>query len=457
MTQPLPSPDRTPEMLDLIRQQFDFEPYPNNPIDFLPENDLNFLFLHNFATPHYLQKQQVINSAELTILDAGCGSGAKSLGLAIANPGAKIVGVDLSERSVDLARKRLLYHNFTNTEFHAIALEDLPSLGLQFDYINCDEVLYLLPSTTAGLAAMKAVLKPHGFIRGNLHSRYQRRHYYLAQELFQRIGLMEGNPEAMEIDLVTSTWNALKEGVILKQFVWPKPPQAEELTTTVLMNFLLRGDRGFTIPDLFELLAQNDLEFVSMVNWRQWEILDLFKDGDDLPAFWAMSLPEASVEERLALYELLNPRHRLLDFWCGHRMSAAPMLCPSDWSADLWQTATVQLHPLLKASTQFEQRLKQSIQQVTAFPISQLMNITLRDGSTYSIDSAFTSSVLLPLLDGKKSVPELVDRFHQIHPIDPITLQPMPPDICFSKVTQFLSQLETFLYVMLEVPKPDQA
>jgi SAM-dependent methyltransferase len=40
-------------------------------------------------------------------LDIGCGAGATSLALAIARPGAEVVGVDLSQSLVDVARNRL--------------------------------------------------------------------------------------------------------------------------------------------------------------------------------------------------------------------------------------------------------------------------------------------------------------------------------------------------------------
>jgi len=82
--------------------------------------------------------------------------------LAEANPGAKIIGIDLSEKSIKLAQQRVQYHGVENVEFHSILLEDLPKLGMEFDYINCDDVLYLLPDTVAGLQAMRSVLKPDG-------------------------------------------------------------------------------------------------------------------------------------------------------------------------------------------------------------------------------------------------------------------------------------------------------
>src|SRR3954454_6985825 len=43
----------------------------------------------------------------IRILDAGCGTGLTSLGLARLNPGATVVGLDASSRSLEQARRRL--------------------------------------------------------------------------------------------------------------------------------------------------------------------------------------------------------------------------------------------------------------------------------------------------------------------------------------------------------------
>jgi len=141
-----------------IRQQYETSPYPRIPLEQSPKNDYLSLYIHNLLTPYYLRNQKVIETEGKVILDAGCGSGYKALTLAEANPGAKIVGIDISEESVKLAKQRLLYHGFDNAEFYLMPIQDLPSLGLEFDYINCDEVLYLLPDIAVGLQAMKSVL-----------------------------------------------------------------------------------------------------------------------------------------------------------------------------------------------------------------------------------------------------------------------------------------------------------
>jgi ubiquinone/menaquinone biosynthesis C-methylase UbiE len=304
------------ELRKKIHQQFDTGPYPRTPLETSPKHDAKSLYIHNLANPYYLRNKKVIQTEGKVILDAGCGSGYKSLILAEANPGAKIVGIDLSEKSVELARQRLDYHGFDNTEFHVISIEELPHLGLSFDYINCDEVLYFFPDPSIGLQAMKSVLKPDGIIRTNLHSLLQRFYYYRAQEVYKFMGLMDDNPEDLEMELVREIMKNLNDKVLLKVVTWNSKFETDD--ERLLMNHLLQGDKGFTITEIFSALRTAELEFISMVNWRQWNLMSLFKEPENLPAFLAMSLPETTVEEQLHLYELLNPVHRLLDFWCGH-------------------------------------------------------------------------------------------------------------------------------------------
>jgi ubiquinone/menaquinone biosynthesis C-methylase UbiE len=335
-----------PENLEKIRQQFDGSPYPRTPLEKSPKSDYNLLFLHDITTPFYLRNQKVIDRRNKVILDVGCGSGYKMLALAEANPEAKIVGIDLSAQSIDLAKKRLEYHGKGDrAEFFVMAIEDLPTLGMTFDYINCDDVLYLLDDLVSGLSSLKAVLNPQGLIRGNLHSSIQRVFFYRAQELFKMMGLMDENPGKLEVGIVRDLMKSLKDNVQLKSQTWKTKHEHNE--EWFFMNYLFQRDKGFTIPELFQALQGADLEFVSMVNWRYWEPLDLFQDTDDLPAFLAMSLPELAIEKRLTLFELLHPVNRLLDFWCAHPAEPSSFVPVSVWTRADWQKTTVHLHPQL--------------------------------------------------------------------------------------------------------------
>ncbi|MDM7325752.1 MAG: class I SAM-dependent methyltransferase, partial [Thermosynechococcus sp. Uc] len=220
--------------LEKIRRQFDYGPYPRIPVEKTPKEDTNTLFIHDLVTAFYRRDHRVPESRGRRILDAGCGTGYKSLVLAIANPGAEIVGIDLSPESIKLATERLKFHGIDNVYFEVRSILELPEWGEQFDYINCDEVLYLLPDPVEGLQALKSALKPDGILRSNLHSALQRFPFFRAQSLFKLMGLMDDNPEEMEMDIVREIMRELKDGVDLKARAWNLRYEQKESNETLL-------------------------------------------------------------------------------------------------------------------------------------------------------------------------------------------------------------------------------
>ncbi|OYQ62496.1 SAM-dependent methyltransferase [Pseudanabaena sp. SR411] len=434
------------DLLDKIRQQFDSAPYPRAPLEKSPKDDPNDLYIHNLVTAFYLRDQKVIDTQGKVILDAGCGSGYKSLILAEANIGAKVVGVDISSESIKLAEQRLKHHGFDNAEFIVASIEELPSLGYQFDYINCDEMLYLFPDPAIALKSMQSVLKPNGIIRSNLHSSIQRTNFFRAQKMFRMMGLLDENPEDLEIEIVVETMQALKDNVLLKAQTWDAKYTAQENKQEILMNHLFQGDKGYTITNLFEALRSSELEFISMVNWREWDFRDLFKDGDNLPVFLGMSLPDLSIEDRLQMYELIHPIHRLLDFWCGHPQQSQTFVPFMEWNDVDWQTAKVYLHPQLNTS-QFRQDL---INSVTGCGILSLNNYLSTHKQVITLDSSM-STCLLPLLDAPQTMLSLVERWKQFRPVDPVTLQPIEHGKAFQLVQNTVKSLESLDYLMLEL------
>ncbi|MBD2447597.1 class I SAM-dependent methyltransferase [Nostoc sp. FACHB-152] len=434
----------TSDLKEKIRQQFEATPYPNNSLEESPKNKLNLLYVYNFVTPFYLRNQELINTKDKLILDAGCGSGYTSLALAEANPDAKIIGVDLSAESVKLARQRLQYHGFDNAEFYTLSIEDLSQLGMQFDYINCDETLYLLPEPVLGLQAMKSVLQPHGIIHTNLHSYRQRFFYYQAQELFQLMGFLDDAPQQFEAELVRETMRALRDDVVLKQKVWDDT--FEQSPSLALINHLLQGDKGYTVKQMFTMLQAADLEFISMVEWRHWELIDLFKNRDDLPAFLAMSLPELSIEEQLHIFELLHPAHRLLDFWCGHPNQANLPERVAEWTLRDWQSTKVHLHPQLRTE-QIKQDLINCIAQGRLWSVGNYINLPLK--GPVELDPTL-AACLLPLWEGEQPFDSLVQRWLVIKPINIVTLKPTSYEQACYQIQSLLSKLEVFLYVLLE-------
>lgn len=432
------------DLLEKIRQQFERAPYPNTPLEKSPQNDSYLLYIHNVVTAYYLRNKKIIETDGKIILDAGCGSGYKSLVLAIANPGAKIIGIDFSGESVNLAEQRLRYHGIDRAEFYQLALEDLPQLNLKFDYINIDDVLYLLPDLIRGLTTLKNVLNPKGIIRANLHSSLQRRLIYQSQAFFKKLGFLDKNPTEVEVELVREMMNSLKNEVLIKQSTWK--PNFNEDEERVLMNYLFQGDRGYTISEMFAALKAADLEFIRMVNWQEWELLNLFKQPDNLSTFLGMNLSEIAVAEQLHLFELLHPVHRLLDFWCGHLQQTESSSPVSDWSLADWQTARVHLHPQLRTA-QVKASLIECIANQIPFEISRYLPLP---STARMAIASILAACLLPLWEGSQPVISLVQGYLKLRPLNPVTLEPVSEEAAWGEVQELLKQLESRLYVFLE-------
>lgn len=440
--------EQSTEALEKLRQQYESLPYPQVPLERSPQDqDLDLLFIHNLITPSYLRNQKIVNTTGKTILDAGCGSGYKALTLAQANPGAKIVGIDLSQPSIEFARLRLTHHGHPDAEFHVMPIEDIAALGMQFDYINCDEVLYMVPDPLTCLKALKSVLKPEGIIRGNFHSALQRHNYYRAQSLFKMMGLMDDNPEDMAVELVSDVMQSLKDAVNLKQVAWHSGYETgEDRKERILMNHLIQGDRGFTVPDVFNILQAADLEFISMTNWRYWQLFDLFNDPNDLPMFLALSLPELSVEEQLTLFEIIHPVHRLIDFWCGHSGATEDNTPLSDWADETWDRCVVSLHPTLHAPRVRDQLITQ-IQEQEPFNFRQFL--ALPSQAPVLVEGVAAACLLL-LFERPQTFNDLVEQWQQWCPVHLVTRKPISRDETAENVKAWIKRLETFLYIMVE-------
>ncbi|MGD1943530.1 MAG: class I SAM-dependent methyltransferase [Leptolyngbyaceae cyanobacterium] len=436
---------------DKIRPQFDALPYPNQPLAKSPSQDFSDLAKHNCAIPFYLRNHQVIDSQDKWILDAGCGSGFKLLALAIANPGANLVGVDISPKSLEMAQQRLEYHQIPNkVHFHCLPIETLSNLPYTFDYINCDDVLYLLEDPAAGLAAMRSALNLDGIIRANMHSALQRADYYRMQKFWAQVGCFKGASTTEEMAVVRQTMAVLEDWVLAKKQTWTSAFETDD--ERLLANYLLRGDTGSTMADFSVLLRQAGLEFINMVNWQQWNLEELFKNIEDLPIAVALNIASMTLEEQLYLFELLNPIHRLLDLYCGHPGQGRDRPPVEDWPDELWPDTKAYLHPQLK-TTAFRTGLEASAENLGLLPLDQYLKI---DGQPIGVDSSF-SSCLHALLSGPKSVTTLVERWQQVRPVNLITLEPTARESAFQTVRNFLIGLERAGYLMLETPSLSDA
>ncbi|ACK66074.1 Methyltransferase type 12 [Rippkaea orientalis PCC 8801] len=434
------------EIFEKLRQQYDRSPYPRIPLEDNPKTKPISLYHESLATAFYRRNKTVISSTQdKLILDVACGSGYTTLSLAEANPGAKIIGIDISQASLEMAEARLKYHGHDQVKFHLMSLEDVSQLNLKFDYINAVDILYFLTDLDYAFQKFVTVLKPNGIIRGDLHSYHQRYFFYRAQEIFQRLGLMEDNPEEMEAEVVREFFRELHDGCQLKVMTWNQALQKENDEQYIMMNYLIQGDKGFTIAQMFDLIDSANLEFISMVNWWQWNLSQLFKDPENLPISLAFILDGISIKEELTLFELIQNQSRSLDFWCGYPQPETDLIPISEWTEADWQQATIYLHPILHQTD-----LSETLSQPNQFSPLILNNYSPLLTQPINLDRTIASAIFKPLLQAPQSLITIAEQWLQFHPINLGTLEPTTQQEAWEITKQAVIEQESYGTVLIE-------
>lgn len=123
------------------------------------------------------------------ILVAGCGT-FEPVVVALANPSAEIVAVDLSGRSLKLLRQQLRRRGCSGRVLCLQAdLLDLPASLGRFDLLISTGVLHHLPDPLAGLRALRAHGNDRAVYRCMIYSAWGRSLLYAAKELAAGLGV----------------------------------------------------------------------------------------------------------------------------------------------------------------------------------------------------------------------------------------------------------------------------
>ena len=96
------------------------------------------------------------------VLDVGCGGGILSERLA--QRGAEVTGIDLSDKALAVARLHLL-ESGAKVDYRKIAAEELASEAAgTYDVVTCMEMLEHVPNPASTIAACAALVKPGGHV-----------------------------------------------------------------------------------------------------------------------------------------------------------------------------------------------------------------------------------------------------------------------------------------------------
>jgi SAM-dependent methyltransferase len=190
-----------------------------------------------------------------SVLVAGCGT-SQAVRHALRHPGARVVGIEVSPRSLDHAGALAARHGVGNLDLQLLPIEHVADLGQRFDHVICTGVLHHLADPLTGLSALRAVLAPGGAITVMVYAPYGRVGVYLLQDYCRRLGVGT-SPE--ELAGLVATLRELPLAHPLSRLLRETRDFADD---DALADALCNPrDRAYPVAELFELLAAAGLRF----------------------------------------------------------------------------------------------------------------------------------------------------------------------------------------------------
>jgi len=249
-----PDENRPPKMNDPVAEFYTAHPYPP-PIENLDRARDEWRDRNRHRAEFHLYWPHRAYCADLDVLVAGCGTW-QAAKYALCHPSANVVGIDLSTTSLDETERLKRKYQLANLETLQLPIEDAVSLDRHFDLIVCTGVLHHLADPEEGLRALRSVLKPEGAIYLMVYAPYGRAGVYLLQEYCRTLGLGSSTKEINDLATVVEALSSHHPLAMLLR------RSRDAQNTDALADALLNPrDRSYSVPQLFELIERNGLQF----------------------------------------------------------------------------------------------------------------------------------------------------------------------------------------------------
>ena len=326
-----PSDAATP----VVSAFYDRFPFPGDPLQDGPPPGYNWRWCHRSVLAAVYGGIPAGTEAP-RILDAGCGTGVSTDYLCHLNPGAQILGIDISDGALAVARERL-QRSGAKAQVASLRQEQRSLLDLAgegpFDYINSVGVLHHLDQPEAGLQSLAALLAPDGLLHLFLYADAGRWEIHRTQAALE---LLSAGTGAEGLRLGRQLLETLPEGNRLARHHRERWAVDCAADANFADMYLHPQETSYNLERLFAFIETAGLQFAGFSNPEVWDPTRLLQ-GELLDR--ARSLP---ARQQWALVEQLDPDISHFEFF----LSAAP-LNRTLWTDDALRAATALRQPCL--------------------------------------------------------------------------------------------------------------
>ena len=286
----------------------------------------------------------------MDILVAGCGTNQAAV-IAYTNPQARVVAIDVSDASLSHHRYLADTYELSNLELHRLPIEDVSSLGRDFDLIMTTGVLHHLADPAVGMRALAQCLRPDGVLAVMLYATYGRYGVHLMQSVFRDMGMSQDEESVRRVrDAIAQ----LPSGHPLQSYLGIAPDLDDD--AGIVDTFLHGRERTYTIDECVELVASSGLVFqdlflktsyyapqqsesiflssvAALPRERQWSIMERINSANACHFFLACRADRP--RETYAIdFSVGDPLRYIPELRQGCRLDG-DMLSRHDWSLEL--------------------------------------------------------------------------------------------------------------------------
>jgi len=257
-----------PNYLEEVRDQYEDYPYPLRD----PEDERKRLcetFFDGLDKMNYYcfgGKKDWSKGFRALIAGGGTGDAAVYLAEQLRHTDADIIYIDISETSMEVAKKRAEIRGLKNITWIKDSLLNIPKLDLgKFDFINCSGVLHHLADPDEGLGVLACALKDIGAMGIMVYAPHGRAAIYQMQELMRLINKNEENRQT-KVDnckivmqnLPDSNWFKMSGGTNLTDIT--------KYGDIGIYDLLLHSqDRAYSVPQLYQFIESARLHIVQFL------------------------------------------------------------------------------------------------------------------------------------------------------------------------------------------------